>query len=164
MGEIKYYSQLSEKKRLFVEHYMQTDNIIDSYFEAGFKEGCDRNSPIERDRAYRQAKQILRMPIVIDYMAMNKPLVIPASGEIDEKSITDRLTLIMSGNIEQQAVIKGEVHYVKPSFRDQIEAAKVLTAILDKREKQTTKKASKALTGKVQSLIGSARTEVVSEQ
>jgi len=164
MGEIRYYSQLSEKKRLFVEHFMQTNNVIDSYFEAGFKEGCDRTDQVERMRAYRQGKQILKMPVVLDYMAMNKPMVVPQTGEIDEKSITDRLVLIMSGNIEQQAVLKGEVHYVKPSFRDQIEAAKVLTSILEKREKQSNKKASKALTGKVQSLIGSARTEVVSEQ
>lgn len=164
MGEIRYYSQLSEKKRAFVEHFMRTNDVINSYFDAGFKEGCDRTDQVERMRAYRQGKQILRMPIVADYMAMNKVIPVPKTGDIDEQSITDRLALIMSGNIEQQVLVKGELHYVKPSFRDQIEAGKVLVQILQKREKETGKKASKALSEKALSLIGSARMEVVDEQ
>ena len=164
MGGITKYSQLSEKKRAFVEHFMQTNNVIDSYFDAGFKAGCDRTDQAERMRAYRAGKDILALPLVRDYIAMNKPIIIPETGEIDERQITDRLTLIMAGQIEQQVLVKGELHYVKPSFRDQIEAGKVLVSILEKREKQSSKKASKALTGKITSLIGSARMEVVDEQ
>ena len=164
VGGITKYSQLSEKKRAFVDHYIRTNNVIDSYFDAGYKAGCDRDDQAERMKAYRQGKEILAIPLVRDYIAMNKPIVVPEQGEIDEKAITDRLTLIMAGQIEQQVLVKGELHYVRPSFRDQIEAGKVLVSILEKREKQGTKKASKALTGKITSLIGSARAEVVDEQ
>ena len=164
MGGITRYAQLSEKKRAFVEHFMQTNNVIDSYFDAGFKAGCDRSDQAERMRAYRAGKDILAIPLVRDYIAMNKPIVVPETGEIDERQITDRLTLIMAGQIEQQVLVKGELHYVKPSFRDQIEAGKVLVSILEKREKQGTKRASKALSGNVRKLIGSARMEVVDEQ
>lgn len=164
MGGITKYSQLSEKKRAFVDHYIRTNNVIDSYFDAGYKAGCDRDDQAERMKAYRQGKEILSIPLVRDYIAMNRPIVVPEQGEIDEKAITDRLTLIMAGQIEQQVLVKGELHYVRPSFRDQIEAGKVLVSILEKREKQSTKKASKALTGKITSLIGSARMEVVDEQ
>ena len=164
MPRVNKYSELAPKKRAFVEHYLRTNNIIDSYFDAGYMEGRDRTDQTERMRAYRSGREILAIPMVRDYVAMNKPIVIPQEGEIDEKEITDRLNLIMMGQIEQQVLVKGQLHYVKPSFRDQIEAGKVLVSILEKREKQSNKKASKALTGKVQSLIGSARTEVVSEQ
>ena len=164
MGAITKYSDFSPKKRLFVQHYLETGDLIGSYFSAGFKDGCDQNDKKERMRAYQAAKKILAHPLVRQFVEMNKPIYIHQEGEIDEKDITDRLILIMSGNIEQQTVIKGNVYYIKPSFRDQIEAGKVLVQILQKREKDTSRKASKALTGKVQSLIGSARAEVVDEQ
>jgi len=164
MGGVTKYSQLSERTRAFVDHFIQTNNVIDSYFDAGFKDGCDRNDQAQRMLAYRYGKKILAKPLVRDYIAMNRPILVPETGEIDEKQITDRLTLIMAGQIEQQVLVKGELHYVRPSFRDQIEAGKVLVSILEKREKQGTKKASKALTGKITSLIGSARAEVVDEQ
>lgn len=164
MGKIHKYADLAPKKRAFVEHYLMTGNVIDSYFDAGYKSGCDRNDQAERMRAYRAGRDILAIPMVRDYVAMNKPIAIHQEGEIDEKVITDRLNLILEGRIEQQVYIKGELHYVKPSFRDQIEAGKVLVQILQKREKDTSRKASKALTGKVQSLIGAARAEVVDEQ
>jgi len=159
------YSQLAPKKRLFVDYYLKTGNVIDSYFAAGYKAGCNQNDQEERIRAYRAGRNILALPMVRDYVAMNKPVELPKTGEIDVERITDRMMLILEGNIEQQVIGKnGNITYVKPSFRDQIEAGKLLSAILEKREKKSDKRASKALTGKVASLIGSARGEVVDEQ
>lgn len=158
------YSQLAPKKRLFIDYYLKTDNIIDSYFAAGYKDGCNQNDKEERARAYRAARNILAEPVVKDYVMANKPIEMPKNGEIDIAQITDRMLLIMEGNIEQQQVIKGKIVYVKPSYRDMIEAGKLLKDILKDREKKTEKRASKALTSKVASLIGSARTDVVDEQ
>lgn len=158
------YSQLAPKKRLFVDYYLKTGNIIDSYFAAGYKEGCDQENQDERIRAYRAGRDILALPLVKEYVIANKPIEIPKTGEIDIQQITDRMLLIMEGNIEQQQVIKGKIVYVKPSYRDMIEAGKLLKDILKDREKKTEKRASKALTSKVASLIGSARTDVVDEQ
>jgi len=164
MRAVTKYSDFSPMKRAFVENYLCTGDAIESYFSAGYKADCDHSDPKERDRAYHAAMKILSHPLVRQFVEMNKPVYIHREGEIDEKDITDRLNLIMSGNIEQQVLIKGQMYYVKPSFRDQIEAGKVLVQILQKREKDTSRKASKALTGKVQSLIGSARADVVDEQ
>lgn len=158
------YSQLAPKKRLFVDYYLKNGNMIDSYFAAGYKDGCDQTDPDERGRALRAARNILAEPIVKDYVMANKPIELPKGGDIDQTQIIDRMLLIMEGNIEQQQVIKGKITYVKPSYRDMIEAGKLLNAILEKREKKADKRASKALTSKVASLIGSARTDVVDEQ
>lgn len=163
MREIKRYSQLAPMKRAFVEHYISTGDIIESYFSAGYKEGCDQSDKNQRLLAYRYGKKILSEPIVADYVSANKPIEIK-EGEIDIADITDRMLLIMEGNIEQQVLVNGQLKYVKPSFRDQIEAGKLLNTILEKREKKSERRASKALTGKVASLIGSARTDVVDEQ
>lgn len=157
MGVITKYSDLCPKKKAFVEHYIQTNDLIGSYFAAGYLQGVDQTSYDKRMQAYRAARAIIANPLVRDYIAMNKPVVIPETGEIDVKQITDRMLLIMNGNIEQQILVKGELHYIKPSFRDQIEAAKLLNAISEKREKKSEKRASKALSSKVVALIGSAR-------
>ena len=164
MGKITRYSQISPKKRLFVDYYLKTNDVISSYFAAGYMEGCDQENKDKRLIAYRNGRNILNEPLVKDFVSMNKPIVIPKTGEIDIADITDRMLLILEGNIEQQQVVKGKITYVKPSFRDQIEAGKLLNAILEKREKSEKRRASKALTGKVTTLIGSARTEVVDEQ
>ena len=164
MGKVTKYSQIAPRKKLFVDYYMKTNDIIESYFAAGYMSGKNHEDKDQRLQAYRSGWTILNEPLVRAYVDMNKPLVVPPSGEIDISSITDRMMLILEGNIEQQVVIKGEIKYVKPTFRDQIEAGKLLNAILEKREKKAEKRASKALTGKVLSLVGSARTDVVSEQ
>lgn len=164
MGRITRYSQLAPKKRLFVDYYIKTNDIISSYFAAGYMEGADQDNKDKRLIAYRNGRAILSEPLVKDFVSMNKPVEVPRQGEIDIADITDRMLLILEGNIEQQVVVKGKVAYVKPSFRDQIEAGKLLNAILEKREKKTEKRASKALTGGVRKLIGSARMDVVDEQ
>ena len=163
MGKVTKYSQLAPRKRLFVDYYMKTNDIISSYFAAGYMAGCDQENKDKRLLAYRNGRTILSEPLVKAFVEMNKPVIIPPSGEIDIADITDRMLLILEGNIEQQVVIKGKIAYVKPSFRDQIEAGKLLNAILEKREKKAEKRASKALAGKVTSLIGSARPEVYIE-
>lgn len=164
MAGITRYSQLSAKKRLFVDYWLKTNDIISSYFAAGYMEGKDHEDKKNRLNAYKGGRAILHEQLVMDFIAANKPVEVPKQGDIDIAQITDRMLLILEGNIEQMVVAKGKVMYVKPSFRDQIEAGKLLNAILEKREKKSEKRASKALTGRVTTLIGSARTEVVDEQ
>ena len=149
---------------MFVDYYLKTNDVISSYFAAGYMQGADQENKDKRLMAYRNGRMILNEPLVRDFVSANKPIPIPKTGEIDIADITDRMLLILEGNIEQQVVVKGKVMYVKPTFRDQIEAGKLLNAILEKREKKAEKRASKALAGKVQTLIGSARMEVIDEQ
>ena len=158
MGKITRYSQLSPKKRLFVDYYLKGYGIADSYFAAGYMSTADQKNKDKRLIAYRNGQQILSEPIVKDFVAMNRPVVVE-TGEIDVAKITDRLMMIFQGNIEQRVVVKDKVMYVLPSFRDQIEAGKLLNAILEKREKKAEKRASKALSGKVVALIGKARVD-----
>ena len=156
---IKRYNDLSPKQRLFVDYYIQTDNAIDSYFNAGYMDGCDRKLQKNRQQALRAAREILKKPLVHDYIVANRPISIPETGEIDMRAITERMFLICTGQVQREIVVKGEVQYEPPSFRDQIEAAKLLNLINEKREKKTDKRASKALTAKVAALIGAARSD-----
>lgn len=151
---------LSPKQRAFIEHYINTGDAIESYFAAGYLEGCDQNDKKYRDQASRAARNILVKPLVHEYVMMNKALEIPETGDIDMKAITDRMFLICMGRVERRRTNdKGDVVLEAPTFREQIEAGKLLNAISEKREKKTDKRASKALTAKVAALIGAARSD-----
>lgn len=157
---IKRYSDLSPKQRTFVDHYIRTGDVVESYFAAGYMAGCDQSDQKKRDQAQRNGRQILNNPLVHEFVMLNKPINIPETGEIDMKAITDRMFLICMGRVERRHLDShGDVVLEPPSFKEQIEAGKLLSMINEKREKKVDKRASKALTGKVVALIGSARTE-----
>ena len=155
---IKRVEDLSPKQRAFIDHYIQTGDAIESYFAAGYMEGCDQTLQKNRDMASRNARAILVKPLVHEYVMMNKAYELPETGEIDMKAITDRMFLICMGRVERRTVTeKGDVVLTPPTFKEQIEAGKLLSMINEKREKKTDKRASKALTNRVAALIGSAR-------
>jgi len=137
MPIVKKYSDLSAKKKAFVEFYIKSGDVADSVFAAGFKQGCDKTSKKERMLADSLGRRMLKDPLVHDYIAMNKPLPLPAQGVIDEPAIVERMFLIMMGRTQRTAFTKkGDPIIEEPSFRDQTEAAKVLLMIKKMQDKQ----------------------------
>ena len=151
------FSQFSIKKKAFVEHYIQTHNVTESYFAAGYLADLNRNDPKVRKRAYQSGAEILKSPVVQHYIETHKPIPIPVEGYIDDKAITDRLMHICMGTIEQQYLIKGNLVWMKPTFKESIEAGKVLLQIVEKREKKEPLVAKKALSSRLQQMVSGAR-------
>ena len=157
---IRRVEDLSPRQRAFIEYYIKTGDAIESYFAAGYMPGCDQKDQKNRNMASRNARLILVKPLVHEYVMMNKVLELPETGDIDMKAITDRMFLICMGNVERRHInSQGEIVLEPPTFKEQIEAGKLLSQINERREKKTDRRASKALTGKVVALIGSARTD-----
>ena len=151
------FNQLSPKIKAFAEHYINTHNVTQSYLNAGYLEHRDSRDRKVRMLAYRSGKELLKNPLVRDFIDSHQPIPIPVQGDIDEKAITDRLFLICMGNIEQQYLVKGDLVYLKPTFKESIEAGKVLMMIAQKREKKEPIKAKKLLSSRLQHMVSGAR-------
>ena len=158
----KKYTDLAPRKRQFVEFYIKSGgNIIDSVFNAGYKQGCDRSDYKQRQLAFNLGKTMLKDPLVHDYITCQIPIPISDGGVIDEGAIIDRMYMIMQGKIQRCYVDKkGEEKLEEPSFRDQCEAAKVLLDIQKMREKKgPVEKRSKAVSKRGEELIKTAQLE-----
>jgi len=160
MGKVTRYSDLSPKKKAFVEYYIKSGEITNSVFAAGYKQDCDKTNPKERDLAYSMGKRMLKDPLVHEYIQMNKPLPIPAQGVIDEPAIVERMFLIMMGRTQRTAFTKkGDPIIEEPSFRDQTEAAKVLLMIKKMQDKHVPIEQRSTLVSKrLDELIASTQT------
>lgn len=161
MGKVSRYSDLSPKKRAFVEIYMKTGNVADSVFGAGFKRGCNCSDTKERKRADVLGRRMLSDPLVHEYIQMNRPIPLPAEGVIDEPAIVERMFLIMMGRTQRTAFTKkGEPIIEEPSFRDQTEAAKVLLMIKKMQDRHTpVEQRSIEISKRLDQLIASTQLE-----
>lgn len=159
---IRKYTDLSPRKRAFVEYYIKSGGqVVESVFNAGFKQGCDRSDPKQRQLAYNLGRTMLKDPWVHDYITNNMPIPVSDDGVIDEGAIVDRMFLIMQGKIQRCYVDKkGDEKLEEPSFRDQCEAAKVLLDIQKMRDKKVpVEKRSKTVSKRVDDLIKTASFE-----
>jgi len=156
---VKKYSDLSPKKRKFVELYIKCGNIVDAVFAAGFKSDCDHTDKHQRELAYSLGQQMLRDPLVHDYMLMNKPMPVFAEGSIDEPTIVEMMTLILTGKASRMGVSKdGRQIVIEPTFRDSCEAAKVLITLKKMQDKHIPpEKRGKAVSKRLDALIASTQ-------
>lgn len=157
MPVVKKYSDLSPKKRKFVDLYIKCNNVVDAVFAAGFKEGCDRTDKRQRELAYNLGKQMLRDPLVHNYMVMNKPMPVAVEGVVDEPLIVEMMTLILTGKASRMGISKdGRQIVIEPTFKDSCEAAKVLVQLKKMQDKQVpVEQRSRAISKRVDDIVAS---------
>lgn len=137
MPVVKSFKDLSPKKKKFAELYAKTGRVVDSVYNAGFKEGADRTDPKQRALADSLGRTMLRDPLVQQYVAANKPLPVNPNGFIDEPLIVEYMTLILTGKLTRLGVNKkGEQIVLEPTCKDSCEAAKVLLMLKKMQDKQ----------------------------
>lgn len=99
MPVVKSFKDLSPKKKKFAELYAKTGRVVDSVYNAGFKEGADRTDPKQRALADSLGRTMLRDPLVQQYVAANKPLPVNPNGFIDEPLIVEWKLSRMHGSV-----------------------------------------------------------------
>ena len=165
MPVVKSFKDLSPKKKKFAELYAKTGRVVDSVYNAGFKEGADRTDPKQRALADSLGRTMLRDPLVQQYVAANKPLPVNPSGFIDEPLIVEYMTLILTGKLTRLGVNKkGEQIVMEPTCKDSCEAAKVLLMLKKMQDKQIPPdQRGKAASKRLDELIKSTQFHYVEE-
>ena len=161
MPVVKKYSELSPKKRKFVDLYIKCGNVVDAVFAAGFKEGCDRTDKHQRELAYSLGQQMLRDPLVHNYITVNKPMPVAVEGVVDEPLIVEVMTLILTGKASRMGVSKdGRQIVIEPTFKDSCEAAKVLVQLKKMQDKHVpVEQRSTAVSKRMDQLIASLQSD-----
>lgn len=159
MPIVKEFKDLSPRKRKFADLYAKTGKVTESVYNAGYKAGADRTDPKENLRAYNLGKDMLRDPLVQQYVAANKPIPVNADGVIDEPLIVEYMTLILTGKMTRLGVNKkGEQIVIEPTCRDSCEAAKVLLNIKKMQDRHVpVEKRSAVASKRVDELIASVQ-------
>lgn len=157
MPVVKKYSELSPRKRKFVDLYIKSGNVADSVFAAGFKEGADRTDRKQRQLADSLGRRMLKDPLVHEYITMNKPMPVLPDGVINECLIVEVMTLILTGKASRLAISReGKQLVIEPTFKDSCEAAKVLMAIKKMQEKHVpVADRSRTLSKRVDAIVAS---------
>lgn len=165
MPVVKEFRDLSPKKKKFAELYAKTGRVTESVYNAGFKANADRSDPKQNQLAYHLGKDMLRDPLVQQYVAANKPLPVNPNGFIDEPLIVEYMTMILTGKLTRLGVNKkGEQIVMEPTCKDSCEAAKVLLMLKKMQDKHVpVEQRSTAVSKRMDQLIASLQSDYTEE-
>ncbi len=124
MDDKKALTELTAYQRRFVDEFMKCGNKRVALLKAGYK-GLGKRSTVTSagSAMYSTPKVLAEIQRRRDALA--------SENLIDSKQIITRLSKMFNGDLKSQFVDKkGEVREVPITFKNQIEAAKVLVAIM----------------------------------
>jgi phage terminase small subunit len=124
MGKIvRTYEDLTEKQKRFIDNYVRSGNAARSAREAGYSgEGNSINV---------QANKLLNHPVISMEIARRKGADLAQVMVTTPEEAMRRMNDIFHGRVTQPVLTKdGEVVYVPPLFREQVQAGKCVMQAL----------------------------------
>lgn len=125
----KDFNSLPTRQRAFAQYLCDGMNYKDAYLAAGYMQDRDFTDPKNQQRARASASKLARNKIIKKYVDANRCLVTAEAMTVE--TVIHRVALIMNGELFCNVVTKkGEVVSCPPSFRDQVNAARLVFDIL----------------------------------